>query len=64
MSKITIIIITIIIIIITAEVSSCGVVANVLNCKIVVNEFELQSCSYVQFRTNTFGKGMNLPAMD
>ena len=26
---------------------------------IIVNEFELQSCYYVHFRTNTIGKGMN-----
>ena len=40
--------------------------ANVLNCKIVVSEFELQSHYYVHFRINTLGKGMNsliLPAM-
>ena len=30
-----------------------GVVANVMNCDIVVSEFELQSCYYVNFRTNT-----------
>ena len=27
----------------------CGVAANVLNCEIVVSEFELQSCYYVHF---------------
>ena len=31
----------------------------VLNCGIVVREFELQSTDYVHFRTNTLGKGMN-----
>ena len=31
--------------------------ANVLDCDIVVREFELQSCYYVHFRTNTLGKG-------
>ena len=36
-----------------------GVVANVLNCDIVVSEFELQSCFYVYIRTNTIGKYMN-----
>ena len=37
-----------------------GVVANELDCDIVVNEFELQSLYYVHFRTNTLRKGMNL----
>ena len=38
----------------------------VLDCGIVVSEFELQSRYYVHFQTNTLGKGMNpliLPAM-
>ena len=38
----------------------------VLDCGIVVSEFELQSCYYIHFRTNTLGKGMSpliLPAM-
>ena len=34
---------------------------NVLNCDIVVSEFELQSFYYVNFRTNSFRKGMNTP---
>ena len=37
-----------------------------MDCRIVVNEFELQSRYYINFRWNTFGKGMNpliLPAM-
>ena len=38
--------------------SNRGLVANVLDCDIVVNEFELQSCCYVHFLTNTLGKGM------
>ena len=33
--------------------------ANVMDCEIVVTEFELQSCYYVYFRFNTLGKGMN-----
>ena len=33
--------------------------AIVMDCGLVVSEFELQSCYYVHFRTNTFGKGMN-----
>ena len=34
-------------------------VTYVLDCDIVVNEFELQTHYYVQFRTDTFGKGKN-----
>ena len=30
-----------------------------LEYRIVVSEFELQSCNYVHFRENTLGKGMN-----
>ena len=41
------------------EESSFGVVANVLDCNIVVNEFELQSRYFVYFPTNTLGKDMN-----
>ena len=37
-----------------------GVVVYVLNCDIIVSEFELQSRYYVYFRTNSLGKGMNL----
>ena len=43
-----------------------GVMVKLMDCKIVVSEFELQSRNYVHFRTNTLGKGMNpliLPAM-
>ena len=36
-----------------------SVVVNVLNCDIVVSEFELQSRYYVHFRTNISGKTMN-----
>ena len=35
-----------------------GVVVNVLDCDIVVSEFELQLRYYVQFWTNNLGKGM------
>ena len=45
---------------------SSGVMVNAMDCGIVVSEFELQSCYYVNFRTNTLGKGMNsliLPTM-
>ena len=41
------------------ERSSCGVVANVLDCDIVVSEFELQSRYYIPFQTNTLGKDIN-----
>ena len=43
-----------------------GIMVKAMDCGIVVREFELQSCYYVHFRTNTLGKGMNsliLPAM-
>ena len=41
--------------------------ANMIDCDIIVSEFELQSHYYVYFRTNTPGKNMNpfiLPSMD
>ena len=41
--------------------SSCGVIANVMDCSLEVSEFEIQSCYYVHFRTNTLEKVMNLP---
>ena len=34
-------------------------VAKVLDCDIVVSEFELVSHYYINFQTNTHGKGMN-----
>ena len=37
-----------------------GVVANMMDCDIVVSEFELQSRYYYHFLSNTLGKGMNL----
>ena len=43
-----------------------GVMVKVLDCGIVVHEFEPQSCYDVHFQTNTLGKGMNpliLPSM-
>ena len=40
---------------------SCGVAANMLNCNIDVNEFELQSCYYVHFWTNTLGEKYEPP---
>ena len=36
-----------------------GVMVKVMDCKIVVSEFVLQSRYYVHFRTNTIGKAMN-----
>ena len=45
---------------------SRGVMVKVIDCGIVVYEFVLQSRSYVHFRANTLGKGMNpfiLPGM-
>ena len=43
-----------------------GVMVKAIDYRIVVSEFELQSCYYVRFWTNTLGKGMTpliLPAM-
>ena len=43
-----------------------GVMVKVMDCRIVVRKFVLQSRYYVHFRANTLGKGMNpliLPAM-
>ena len=43
-----------------------GVMVKVMDCKIVVRKFVLQSRYYDHFRANTLGKGMNLliiPAM-
>ena len=37
----------------------CDVVANVLDCDIVVCEFELPSRSYNNFRINTISKDLN-----
>ena len=37
-----------------------GVVVNMMDCNIILSEFELQSQDYVHFQTNSFGKGMNL----
>ena len=43
-----------------------GVIVKVMDCGIVISEFEFQSRYYADFRTNTLGKGMNpliLPVM-
>ena len=37
----------------------CGIMSKVLNCSLKVSKFELQSCHYIHFCTNTLGKGMN-----
>ena len=37
-----------------------SVVAKVLYCGLEVSEFELQSCYYVHFRTNSLGKDMSI----
>ena len=37
-----------------------GVIVKAMDGGIVVSEFDLQSRYYIHFRTNTFGKGMNL----
>ena len=37
----------------------CGVMVKVMDCRIVVSEFVLQSRYYVHYRANTLGKGMN-----
>ena len=39
--------------------SSQGVMAKLLDCSHEVNEFDLQSRSYVHFRTKNLGKAMN-----
>ena len=39
--------------------SPCGVVANILDCDIIVSVFDLQMYYYVHFQTNTFVKDMN-----
>ena len=37
----------------------CGIVANELDCDIVVSKIKLQLCYYIHFQTNSLGKGMN-----
>ena len=41
--------------------SPCGILVNMLDYNITVSEFELQSCYYVHFQTNTIGKGIQSP---
>ena len=38
----------------------CSVVANMLDCDIVVSKFDVQSRYYVHFWTNTFKQSMSL----
>ena len=40
-------------------VGSCGIVANVPDCNIVVSEFKLEELYYIHFHTYIFGKDMN-----
>ena len=40
-------------------ISLRGVVANVVDCDILLSEFELESRYYVHIRANNFRKGMN-----
>ena len=40
--------------------SSLGVMANLLDCDIIVSEFKLQSCYYIHFQAKAHGKCMNL----
>ena len=37
----------------------CGIMVKVMDCGIVVSEFEFQLRYYVHFQANTLGKGMN-----
>ena len=37
-----------------------NVMVKALDCGIIVLKFKLQSCYYIQFWTNTLGKGMKL----
>ena len=39
--------------------SLSGMVTNVLDCDIIVNQFEPLSCYFIYFLTNTLGKGIN-----
>ena len=36
-----------------------AVMANVLDCEITLNEFELQYCYFIHFQTKIFQKSMN-----
>ena len=38
-----------------------GIMVKAMDCGIVVSEFELQSCYYTHFRTNTLGKRYEPP---
>ena len=60
MISIEFITITVISLLTTTWETPLVIVANVLNCENAVCEFELPSCYYVYFRTNTLGKGKNI----
>ena len=49
--------------IILLEKESCGIASNVLDCSIVMSEFELQSRYYIHFRENTFINPLTTPAI-
>ena len=40
-------------------VISCSQTAKVLDCNIIFSDFKFHSLYYVDFRTNTLGKGLN-----
>ena len=44
---------------VNAWVNPCDVMANVLDCKILISKFKPQLHYYVHFPTNTLGKVMN-----
>ena len=46
--------------VLTFRGSPCDIVVNVLDCDIVVSEFELHFRCYIHFRTNNLEKGMSL----
>ena len=37
-----------------------GIMAKILDCGLEASELEFQLCYYINFLTNTFGKGINL----
>ena len=38
--------------------SPCGVMAKVLDCSLKLSKLEFQSCYYIHFQINTFGKSI------
>ena len=46
--------------------SPCGIVANVLDCDIVISEFQLHLCNYIHFQTDSLNpkkKGKIVPLL-